>query len=138
MIGVRAATSVTDDDAQLPVAPPTRGYGPTSMSDFSSPPPPPPPLSPPPPGMPQYTGGPGYQPPQRLGKATAAMVCGIIGILILNVVLGPIAIVLGIMARKEIDRSNGLYTNRGQATAGLVCGIIAVCLIPVTLLIFLG
>jgi len=85
---------------------------------------------------------PGYQPygnfgaaPRSLGKATASMVCGIIGLLCFSIILGPVALGLGISAKSEIDRNPGMYTNRGQAQAGFVLGIIACCLIPVNLYI---
>lgn len=91
------------------------------------PPPPPPPMSPPP----------GYQPyggfdqqPRPLGKATAAMVCGIIGIIICPIVLSVLALVFGIQSKGEIDRNPGAYTNRGQAQAGVVLGIIGLALMP--------
>ena len=67
---------------------------------------------------------PGYQPygnfgaaPRSLGKATASMVCGIIGLLCFSIILGPVALGLGISAKSEIDRNPGMYTNRGQAQA---------------------
>jgi len=96
-------------------------------------PPPPPSMSPPP----------GYQPygnfgvaPRSLGKATASMVCGIVGLLICTIVLAPVALGLGISAKNEIDRNPGMYTNRGQAQAGFVLGIIGICLIPVSIIVF--
>lgn len=50
------------------------------------------------------------------------MVCGIISLLILGIVLGPIAIVLGFNARGQA-RTLG-HPPPGKATAGIVCGII--------------
>lgn len=84
----------------------------------------------PPPGYQPY-GGYGGRVPQSMGKATAAMVCGIIGILFCPIVLSVLAIVFGVQSRNEMDRNPGAYTNRGQAQAGFVLGIIGLCLMPV-------
>jgi Domain of unknown function (DUF4190) len=66
---------------------------------------------------------------ERPGRAIAALVVGIIGVLtclipIVAIILGIVAIVLGATTRADIAR-NGL-AGRGQATAGMVLGIIAV------------
>ena len=72
-------------------------------------------------------GGPGYTAagaPAANGRATAAMVCGIVGLL-----FGPVAIValvLGLSARAQIDRSGGQQTGRGNAIAGIVMGGIGI------------
>lgn len=82
---------------------------------------------------------PGYQPyggmqpaPTSLGKATAAMVCGII---FCPIVLSVLALVFGLQARGEIDRNPGRYTNRGQAQAGFILGIVGLALMPVWFII---
>jgi hypothetical protein len=55
------------------------------------------------------------------------LVCGIIGTLCSGVlILGVLAIVLGVLARREIDQSGGRLTGRGMATAGFVLGIVSV------------
>jgi hypothetical protein len=82
---------------------------------------PPPPMTPP--GYSPYGGGAAAQ---SNSKATSSMVCGIVGLLICGIVLGPIAIVLSSQAKREIAASPGRYTNAGMATAGQVLGIIAV------------
>eukprot|EP00977_Amphora_coffeiformis_P008725 scaffold1982_cov93-Amphora_coffeaeformis.AAC.47 len=51
------------------------------------------------------------------GKATASLICGIIGILIFGIILGPIAICLGVSARQDIRNSNGQIEGEGQANA---------------------
>jgi hypothetical protein len=56
------------------------------------------------------------------GKAVAALVCGIVGLAVFGFILGIIAIVLGSVAKKEIERSG--QGGRGMATAGIVLGII--------------
>jgi len=58
------------------------------------------------------------------GKATASMICGIVGLVLFGIILGPIAIALGVQARNEI-RNTG-QSGSGMATAGIVLGIIDV------------
>ncbi len=66
------------------------------------------------------------------GKATAAMVLGIIGVVLAilfalgGVIAGAIAIGLGMSAKKEIERHD--LEGEGQAKAGLVLGIVALVL----------
>ena len=84
-------------------------------------PPPPPAAPPPPPGF-DYGAG---APAMMASKATGALVCGIVGLLLCGVVLGPVAIYLGTQAKKEIRSSDGRLKGEGLATAGIVMGIIA-------------
>ena len=66
----------------------------------------------------------------RSGKATAAMVLGITGVLaaflvaVVGLILGVIAIVFGHMAKAET--ASGRKSGRSQAQAGFVLGILAV------------
>lgn len=60
------------------------------------------------------------------GKATASMVCGIIGIVVFGLILGIIAIALGSSAKREMAQDPWKYSNSGAATAGQVLGIIDV------------
>jgi hypothetical protein len=85
-------------------------------------PPPPPAAPPPPPGFDYGAGAPAVTD----SKATGALVCGIVGLLLCGVVLGPVAIYLGTQAKKEIRSSNGQLKGEGLATAGIVMGVIAV------------
>ena len=51
------------------------------------------------------------------GLATASMVCGIIGLLVFGIILGPLAIIFGAIGMsKEVKRN--------QAITGLVLGVI--------------
>ncbi|MFF2408243.1 DUF4190 domain-containing protein [Streptomyces sp. NPDC058092] len=84
----------------------------------------------------QVPGGPGYgvQPPAGYGypggtplpsgKATASMVLGIVGLLLIPIIPPIIALCLGISARRMADRGEG--AGRGMATAGMVMGIIGI------------
>ena len=87
----------------------------------------------------------GYQPPpQRTpGKATAALVLGIVSLAVgvmtcgFGLVAGPVALVMGRKAVKEIDASAGTLGGRGQATAGWICGLIATIFL-VLLIVFVA
>lgn len=65
------------------------------------------------------------------GKAIASLVLGIVGVIIFGIILGPLAIVFAVLAKKEIARTG--QGGNGMATAGLVLGIIAIVLFFVTL-----
>ena len=95
-------------------------------------PPPPPAAPPPPPGF-DYGAG---APATTDGKATGALVCGIVGLLLCGVVLGPVAIYLGTKAKKEIRSSDGRLKGEGLATAGIVMGVIAVIGFVISIIVF--
>ncbi|MEO8106398.1 MAG: DUF4190 domain-containing protein [Actinomycetes bacterium] len=104
-------------------------------------PPPPPPL---PPGQPPITPGqfpsPWAAPPPNSGKAVAALVLGILGIVSCQV-LGVVAIVLGQQAGDEIAASGGRLGGEGFARAGVIMGWVAVALLVLSLvglLVFFG
>lgn len=61
-------------------------------------------------------------PARQNSKATASMVLGICGIVVLPIVFSVLAIIFAVSARSEIDRNPGME-NRGRATAGLWLGI---------------
>ncbi|NLF92623.1 MAG: DUF4190 domain-containing protein [Oligosphaeraceae bacterium] len=67
--------------------------------------------------------GQNYYPRQTCGKATAALVCSIIGLLCCQVgsILG---IVLGFLAKGEIRNSNGRLEGDTMATVGIVLGFL--------------
>ncbi|MBD9727893.1 DUF4190 domain-containing protein [Streptomyces caniscabiei] len=54
------------------------------------------------------------------GLAIASLVCGIIGIFFFNVVLGPLAIVLGAVGLRQA----GVKGGGGLAKAGIVLGVV--------------
>jgi hypothetical protein len=89
------------------------------MSDLPPAPPPPPP------GFEQY---PASGLPRTHGKATAALVCGIVGLFLCPIILSIVAIVLGTSAQKEIRASGGALTGEGLAKAGFVLGIVGLAL----------
>lgn len=84
---------------------------------------------PPPPGY-------GYgAPPQAQGNglAVAGLVCGIVGILILNIILGPLAIIFGGVA---LSRANKGAPRKTMALWALGLGILDVVLFIVLLVSF--
>jgi hypothetical protein len=70
-------------------------------------------------------GGPQMTPPAPAsnGMAIAALVCGIIGLFIFEIILGPLAIIFGGLGLRNANRGSG---RKGLAIAGLVLGIIDV------------
>jgi hypothetical protein len=82
---------------------------------------------------------PAWQGPKFSGMAIASMVCGILSITctgFLGIVLGPIALGLGLTGRKAIAGSNGWKKGDGMAIAGIVTGVIGIVL-SIVYLIFL-
>ena len=78
----------------------------------------------PPPGQ-QWGPPPGQQwgrAPETSGLAIGALACGI-GVFILYITWVP-ALILGYMARRRIDESNGQLVGREMATVGIVLGYI--------------
>ncbi len=83
-----------------------------------------------PPGYP-YPGYPVHPAPKNVGTAIGALVCGILSILCagyLGIVLGPVALGLGLASRRKIARSAGQLKGTGLATAAVVLGSIGVVL----------
>jgi Domain of unknown function (DUF4190) len=69
--------------------------------------------------------------------ATAALVYGILGLFICNIILGPIAIIKANNAKAAIAADPTLK-GAGMATAGTVLGILDICLFVIYLLIKFG
>jgi hypothetical protein len=101
----------------------------------------------PPPGgvppQPGYTPQPGYGAPMAKPDAQGAMVSMILGIIaliltpvgcccgfveVVPIVLGIVAVVMGIGARNRVNASGGTLGGGGKAQAGIITGIIAVIL----------
>jgi hypothetical protein len=70
-----------------------------------------------------YQQGPQWQPPPPTsGAATAALILGILGLVLCTPICSPLALVYGYRARREIDASGGRIGGRGNAVAGIVMG----------------
>ena len=77
------------------------------------------------PPYPPYGAPPGYGPPaaRNNNMAVAGMWCGIVGLLIAGIILGPLAIVFGSIG---LQRANKGASGRGQALAGVILGVVDV------------
>lgn len=101
------------DEAPTPASPDT-------------PPAPPPPPPPAPPGTPDVPPAPTDAAAPRNGTGTAALVLGIIGVVLacaygVGTIVAVIAIVLGAIGLKNVKK--GVATNRGSALAGTILGV---------------
>lgn len=61
-------------------------------------------------------------------KAVSSLVCGIVGILIFGIILGPIAIIVGMQAKSEINENPREIQGNCQATAGIIFGVVDIIL----------
>jgi len=73
---------------------------------------------------------PGVTSPRNSGLALSAMIVGIAAIPAacacgIGFIAGIVAIVLAVLAKRQINEANGTLGGSGMATAGLVCGIVA-------------
>jgi 1,4-dihydroxy-2-naphthoate octaprenyltransferase len=59
-------------------------------------------------------------------RAIGSLVCGVVGIAILPLIFGIIAIILGYQSRKDIGRFPEKYKGDGLAMSGLVLGVLDV------------
>ncbi|BEP13072.1 hypothetical protein acdb102_13830 [Acidothermaceae bacterium B102] len=114
---------------------------------FNNPTPPPPPGAPPGwnqqqqqgYGAPQGYGGPVYSSGPQNGMGIAALVLGLLalllGLFIIGGLFGAVAIGLGFAGRGRVKQ--GLADNKGVATAGIITGLIGILLacLTVTLLV---
>jgi hypothetical protein len=74
--------------------------------------------------------------PTASGKATAALVLGVLGFVFCPIIFSVLALVFGHQGRNEIDGSGGRISGRGLATAGIILGWVG--LVIWALLIALG
>ncbi len=74
---------------------------------------------------------------QSSGKSTAALVLGILGLVVCPLICSVLALIFGYQARSQIDASGGRMGGRGNATAGIVLGWIGIAIVA-AFLILLG
>jgi hypothetical protein len=75
-----------------------------------------------------------YQPPRTNGKSIAALVLGILAVVLpyIGSLIGIIAIIFASISLKEIKRNQ--EQGRGMAIAGLVCGIVGTAIYALLIL----
>jgi Domain of unknown function (DUF4190) len=121
------------------------GYGPPpTFGEQSSYPSPPPayPANPPTGPFPQY-GAPYAPPAPTQSKAVAAMVVGIVSLVLacgygVGLLGSPVAWWLGSSSMREIDASQGRLSGRGMAQAGRILGIVGTVLLVLLVVGVLG
>jgi hypothetical protein len=64
--------------------------------------------------------------PRTHPQATTALVISIVGIFVLGLVLGALAVYMGVRARGDIEYSQGQLTGTGRATAAVIIGILEI------------
>jgi hypothetical protein len=74
--------------------------------------------------------------PQTSGKAIAALILGICGIVVFPLI-GVVALFVGYGAREEIRREPGLAGD-GMATAGIVLGWVSVAIVILGILLLIA
>lgn len=107
-----------------PPQPPVDPQQPYPQQPYGQVPPPPPPPPAWQPGQPAPNQFAYQAPPPTPGNATAALILGIVGVVMCPVVASIPAIILGRTAVKEIDASQGRLGGRSSAQAGFILGIV--------------
>jgi len=69
------------------------------------------------------------------GKAVAALVLGIVSYFFLGPLTAILAIILGVMARRDIEQSDGALRGRGMASWGLWLGVVNIILVVLALIV---
>lgn len=76
-------------------------------------------------------------PAKTSAMAIASLVCSIVSLFVIGIILGPIAIFLGVRAKNEISKRPNEVTGECMATSGIVIGCIGTILsIVVIILLF--
>ncbi|MYV98768.1 DUF4190 domain-containing protein [Streptomyces sp. SID3343] len=66
------------------------------------------------------------------GMAVAALTCGIVGVFLFNIILGPLAVIFGAVG---LRRSRAGARNAGMAKAGIILGIVDIALFVLLLIL---
>ena len=77
-----------------------------------------------------------YEPAVTNGTAEASLVLGILGLTFVPLVASVVGLVLGYVAKGQIDRSSGQQTGRGLAVAGIVLGWIGIAFAVAVMALF--
>lgn len=76
-----------------------------------------------------------YEPRRSSNKAIASLVCSLVGLFFFGIILGPIAIHLGLKAKKDIRERPNEVQGECMATSGIVIGSIEIALFIIGLII---
>jgi len=68
---------------------------------------------------------PGQTPPKTSGLAIASLVAAVLSFFCFGIIVGPIAIILGVKAMKKIKAEPQTYAGHGLALAGTIVGAVA-------------
>ena len=120
---------------------PDEGGTPDSGAGSSYPPPPPPPPPDSAPVAPDYQPGPAYGyggAPKTETTAIAAVVVAVVGLVLMPIILGVVALVLANVANKKIQESNGALTGQGLVTAARIVGIIDIVVAVIVIVVLIA
>ncbi len=81
-------------------------------------------------GAPAATNSPAVAASRSNGLAIAGMVCGLVGLLLFAVVLGPLAIIFGGIG---LSRAKSGAPHRNMALAGIILGVVDIALFVILL-----
>jgi len=68
------------------------------------------------------------RPPKAGGHAIASLVCGIVSILFFGIIIGPVAIGLGVWAKRDIKKRPTEVGGGGLALGGIITGAVGLVL----------
>lgn len=71
-------------------------------------------------------------------RGTIILVIGIVALFFAGIILGPVAIVMGNNALREIDANPHAYSNRGTVQAGRILGFVALALNLLVIVVLLA
>ena len=72
----------------------------------------------------------------KKGIAITSLVLGIVGIIGMQFILGPLAVIFGFIALHKIKHSPKEYGGRGMALAGIIIGFFDILMIIILLFFF--
>jgi len=131
-------TGRAQDPQQSPGAAPAYGQSPSGPAHAYGPPP----SYGPAPHGPQAFGAMPYASPYPYvpddpgrGLQVAGMICGIVGLVFLGFVLGPLGIIFGTMGRNRTREAG--FTETGMGLTGIICGWIALALFAIVIIFWI-
>ena len=77
-------------------------------------------------------------PPKTSPLAIASLVCGIVGIILFGIVLGPLAIIFGAIAINRINDRPHEFSGSRMAKSGIICGVVAIVIYIVLVILLVN